>query len=193
MLAILSAIVAVACVLASARSLALAIAPTGLDPGVLADCLRRGGDAPCRSLRRSIAARSDFPWESELFSALEARNASSRDALMNELVLEFDWRVRRGARVPRVCASIATSAAFFFACLALLQGLAGAATMGGDADATTATAATMRSALDALAAGIAGTSFCVAIHLRMRGVVRERRAAAERLLGALSGLVSGES
>jgi hypothetical protein len=44
------------------------------------------------------------------------------------------------------------------------------------------------SALDALAIGIAGTSFCIAVHLRARRVVRERLAATDRLVDRLEGL-----
>jgi hypothetical protein len=63
-----------------------------------------------------------------------------------------------------------------------------------DDGASPADGAVLLSALDALAVGIAGTSFCVAAHLRARRVVRERLAGDERLIGRLQALAaeSGE-
>jgi hypothetical protein len=40
-------------------------------------------------------------------------------------------------------------------------------------------------ALDALAAGIAGMSFCVAVHFRSRRALRERLASVDRLIERL--------
>jgi hypothetical protein len=78
-----------------------------------------------------------------------------------------------------VCASVATSAGFLFACLAVLQGF-------GDAEPDTTS--TLMAALDSLTVGVAGMSFCAAVHLRARRIVRERLAATERLIVRLRAL-----
>ncbi len=179
MLAVLSALVASVCVLASARRLAWAASPGWLDPQLLADALRgeRGTDWP--RLRAAIAACDGAKWESELVEALGAADECSRTALVNEQLRELDWLAQRWARVPRVCASVATSAGFLFACIALMSGVG---------DSTGDMGRMLVSALDALAIGIAGTSFCIAVHLRARRVVRERLAATDRLVDRLEGL-----
>lgn len=182
MLTVLSAVVAVACILATARRLAWAVAPTALDAGVLSEQLRARGDGTANALRAAALARPELGWERDLFEALGASDAAARDALVDEQLLELDWRVRRWSRVPRVCASIATSAGFLFASLALLRGLASP-----DADVN----ASLFSALNALAVGMAATSFCAAVHLRTRRLPAERFAATERLIESLRVGVGG--
>jgi hypothetical protein len=183
---VLSALVAAACVLASARRLTFAVLPTWLDSKLLVQALRgeRVGvpSPPGRThgdwvrLRDAIAGCRDATWEHDLLAALEPPDERSRVALVNEQLREFDWRARRWARVPRVCASVATSAGFLFACVALMRALS---LPTGDASAG------LVPALNALAIGIAGTSFCVAAHLLARRVVIERLASAERFVEVL--------
>jgi hypothetical protein len=184
-----SALVAVACVLASARRLALAVQPTWLDARLLAKALEREpsvrGDADriveetsWAKLRNAIAACDRAIWENELIAALETADERTRIALVNEQLRELDWRAQRWARVPRVCASVATSAGFLFACVAVLRGLAVP---------TEETNAVLISAVDALAVGIAGTSFCAAVHGRARRIASERLAATDRLVEHLEG------
>jgi hypothetical protein len=180
MLIALSAVVASACVLASAWRLVWAVSPTWLDPRLLIEALG-GPPESWASLRDAITACHDATWENDLLTALGAAEESSRIALVNEQLREMDWRAQRWARVPRVCASVATSAGFLFACITLMRGASsGSEDAGSD----------LVSALDALAIGIAGTSFCFAVHLRVRRIVRERLAAADRLVERLEGLVS---
>jgi hypothetical protein len=129
-----------------------------------------------------IVAR-DLPWESALWGAFRCASAAEREAGVSEQLLELDWRAQRWQRVPRVCASIATSAGFLCASLSLMRGLAEP-----EADAGPALVA----ALGSLMLGIAGTSFCVAVHLRARRALRERLAATERLVDRLRSLAAGE-
>jgi hypothetical protein len=75
-----------------------------------------------------------------------------------------------------VCASIATSTGFLFGCIALLSALPESS---GDS------VVALVPAVDALAVGIAGASFCAAAHVRCRRLVRERLAAADRLVERL--------
>jgi hypothetical protein len=174
-----SALVAIACVLASARRLALAVQPTWLDPSLLAKALEGEPLAAWVKLREVIATCERGTWENELLAVLDVADEGSRIALVNEHLRELDWRMQRWARVPRACASIATSAGFLFACLAVLRGLALP---------TEEANAVLVSAVDALCVGIAGTSFCAAVHLRARRVATERLAATDRLVERLEGL-----
>jgi hypothetical protein len=181
MLTGLAALVALACVLASARRLVLAVSPTRLDPKLIVDALRAERGVGRRreiwtALRHAIAACDDATWEQDLLAAVDGSEPRSRIALVNEQLRELDWRAQRWVRVPRVCASVATSAGFLFACIALLRGLALPAEDAG---------AAFVPALDALAVGIAGTSFCFAVHLRAQRVVRERLSATDRLVDLL--------
>jgi hypothetical protein len=174
---LLSVLVASVCALASVRRLAWAVAPTSLDARLLANELRRQSQ-PVRSRFCAALVARNLPWESSLFEAFFLQKGS-REARVNEQLLEFDWRADRWSRVPRVCASIATSAGFLFACLALVGA-------GGGADANTEDPmAALRPALDSLAIGIAGTSACVAVHVRARLARKERLAGADSLADSL--------
>jgi hypothetical protein len=194
-----AALVAVLCVGASARRLAWAVAPIDLDPRMLAKALGAAlehgqGDALRRALgmlmeppgdgqpdgRPPVGARR-FAWERDLFAALDEADRRQREALINEQLLDVEARAARWSRVPRVCASIGTSAGLLFGSLALLQGLGAPAGDGGAA----ATHEALSSALGALSLGIAATSFCVAVHVRAARVARERRQAIDNLVTVL--------
>jgi hypothetical protein len=178
-LALLSGLVATACIVASARRLAFALAPTSLDPDLLLRALRAMAGPTPASMVRALRSRSDLGWESDLPASL------TRDGEAESL-LDLAWRVQRWSRVPRVCASISTSAGFFFACLGVLGGLA--ATEG---EVATPVSPALLGALDALAIGMAGTSFCVAVHLRARRCAGVQMAVHERLLRALEEASAG--
>jgi hypothetical protein len=147
-----------------------------LDPQLLVVAGRGRIPGDWARLRDTIAACEAATWERDLLAALEAPDEPSRVALVNEQLRELDWRAHRWSRVPRVCASVTTSAGFLFACVALT----GAVALPTD-DAGVA----LVSAVNALAIGMAGTSFCVAVHLRARRIVSERLAAAERFVEVL--------
>lgn len=173
--------------LASARRLAWAVAPTRLDAGLLLDAVRDETD--WRTLRAAVAAQPEPTWERDLFQALGEADPRSRDALVTEQLLELDWTAQRWARVPRVCASIATSAGFLFGCISLLQGLS----LPSEEGSAPALGVALVSALNALTIGIAGTAFCVAVHLRTRHLVRERHQVTERLVARLLVVSHGSS
>jgi hypothetical protein len=181
MLTLLAALVAVGCCVASARRLALVVAPTSLEPTMLLDALSREDARTWIAMRDGLVALH-IPWESDVLAAFALESKAEREAALDEQMLELQWRAQRLSRVPRVCASIATSAGFLFACVAVLQGLS---------DAEPDTTRTLMTALDSLTVGIAGMSFCAAVHLRARHVVRERLAAIERLIGRLR-LLAGD-
>ncbi|MGD0530645.1 MAG: hypothetical protein ABSE49_36265, partial [Polyangiaceae bacterium] len=67
----------------------------------------------------------------------------------------------------------------------LLQGLAVPTGAPPDDGSAPVLGAALFSALNALSLGIAGTAFCVAVHVRARRIVRERHQATERLVARL--------
>jgi biopolymer transport protein ExbB/TolQ len=179
-----AAIVALACVVASGRRLALAVAPIDLEPRMLLKALE--GDRPgavVASLKVALAHDRNS-WERDLFAALGEPDERQREALVNEQLLELEGRMARSARVPRVCASIASSAGLLFGSLALVQGLA----IPEGEDSAAATGAALSSALGAVSLGIAATAFCVAVHVRAARVSSERRAAIDELVARLQRL-----
>ncbi len=175
-------IVALACVVASARRLAWAVAPIDLEPRAVLKALEGDrADEVRRSLRAVLGSGDRFAWERDLLAAFDEADERVRDALIGEQLLELEGRMARSARVPRVCASIATSAGLLFGSLALLEGLAVPQGEGASA----ATHAALSSALGAVALGIAATAFCVAVHVRAARVSRERRVAVDELVTRL--------
>ena len=185
-----AAIVALACVVASGRRLAWAVAPIGLDPRMVAKALEQEagekGVAVLRALRAAAAKDGRLQWESELLAAFDEADERQRDALVNEQLLELEGRLNRSSRGPRVCASIATSAGLLFGTLALVQGLTTPAGEGG-----IASQGTLSSALAAVSVGIAATAFCMAVHVRAGRIAAERRAAIDDLVALLQRLRFG--
>jgi hypothetical protein len=188
---VLSGIVALACALASARRLATAVAPMQLDPQLVLEALQRDreGRLPGR-LREVLAGDPRFADEQELLEALAIDGVQERDARVDEALGDLRWRGQQGLRVPRVCASVASSTGFLLATVALIQamGAPGAGSAGDAADAVADVHAPLGAALGALALGIAGATFCAAVHMRARRVHRERMSAVTRLIE--SGLLS---
>jgi hypothetical protein len=178
MLILGSFIVALGCVLASVRRLALAAEATELDPDLVLTALDEAAPARWVAFRDAVASRDDLPWAQAMFGALREPDVRARAAGIDEQVLDLEWRLQRWSPVPRVCASIATSAGFLFAAIGLLQGLTPAA------DSAEVRAALM-SSLNSLLVGVAATVFCGVVHLRTRRATRARMAAAERLVARL--------
>jgi len=149
---------------------------------MLADALKgEGALAMPQRLRRELAKDHRFEWERELFAAFAEPEGPTRDALVNEQLREFEGRMDRWVRVPRVCASIGTSGGLLFGSLALLQGLSAPAGEGG----TEAMHAALSAALAGVSLGVAATSFCVAVHVRSARAAREGRAAVDALVERL--------
>ena len=179
--ALLSGAVAVGCGLAAARRLVWVAAPTALDPAALLDVIRRS-PAQGQRLAEGLSTQLDLDWERDLVAAQREPPGAARDAAADEQLLELRWRLQRWERVPRVCASIATSAGFLFATIVLLQGLAAPVEPGAPAPRDM-----LFTALTPFALGLAGMAFCVAVHLRARRLVPLRLAAYDRLIQAVRG------
>jgi hypothetical protein len=137
-------------------------------------------------LCEATALDSDLTWEHELLKTFAEPERRQRDASVSELLTELEGRTARWASVPRACASISTSAGFFFASIALLRGMGVAES--GSADAVRLAA---MPAMDALAAGIAGTSVCFAVHVQARRALYRWNAAADRLVARLQSIAEG--
>jgi hypothetical protein len=172
---LVAAIVALLCVAASARRLAFAVAPTRLDPAEITIALKKHSPA---EVRQAIQPVQDADWEVALFEAL-TRPEDARAAAVNEQLTELDYRAQRWQRVPRVCASIATSTGFLLASLALRSALASE-----DPDIDRAVVG----AINVAAVGIAGATFCIAVQFAARKVVKARLEATDRLVERLESL-----
>ncbi len=171
--------------------MALAVAPTWLDPNLLAALLPAAADrGVIGRLQRAVADDARCAWERDLLDALGQKDNRAREALVNEQLTEFDWRTQRWARVPRVCASIATSSGFLMASLSLLLALGAGA---GDGGVDGARAAALGAPVAMLMMGVAGTSFCIAVHVRSGRIIRERLASADRLVDRLESTPAAES
>jgi hypothetical protein len=184
-----AAIIAVGCVLASAQRLVWALCPTRFDLRLLTAALQGDLVASARKLRDALGASARGDWACAVLDALREPSKAARDALLSEQLTEYDGLAQRWSRVPRVCASVSTSAGFLFASIALIKDLS---TLD-PGSAPASVEAALFSALDSLAVGVAGTSFCAAVHVRARRVARDRFEAAARFVEKVLSLeVSGE-
>jgi hypothetical protein len=175
-----AAAVTIGCCIASARRLARVLAPTPLDLSLLTRALDVGADARV-AIVRVLAADRELSWEGAVLGAADERDPEVRGAVLGELLTELDGRIQNGARTPRVCASIATSGGFLCATAALLYGLAAVP----DAEPLAAAEGLLVVAMAALTVGVAGATFCAAVHLRARRASRARAEAAEALVHRL--------
>jgi hypothetical protein len=169
----LSALVAAACVLASLWRLAVAVAPISFDAGELRRAVT--GPRAIASLRAALGAEARAHWEQDLFAAFAEHDGGQRDALVNELLTEVDGLTGAWSRVPRICASLATSCGFLFASVSLLRSWGGA-------QAPPAIGLAIVSAVDAFSIGVMAAAFCVVIHVRAARAARDSLSAIDRLV-----------
>lgn len=188
MFTLLAAAIALACIAASARRLLFAASPTALDPNVLLQTLRGDkGKQELSRVREVLRRESEASWERDLLAALETEGPA-RAAYVNEQLTELDYRAQRWARVPRVCASIASSAGFLLAAMTLRVGLLGLPVSedGFDREAVDGAIFT---AINVAAFGVVGAVTCVAIHMQSRRMAKERLQAADKLVERLEALL----
>ncbi len=119
-LTICAAIVALGCIAACTRRLYLATHPIAFHPSVWLDHVKRGES---ELVLRAIGKDPKAVWERELTGAVAEPNAEARVGRVNEQLSELDFLLARWERVPRVCASIASSAGILFGSLVLRFGL----------------------------------------------------------------------
>jgi hypothetical protein len=168
---------------ASAARLTFAIAPTTFSPELIERALAGPRAEAARRIRRLgqvLAARKGAEWESSLLSAV-ASEPNVRTGLVNELLTELDHRMQRWVRVPRVCASICTSAGFLLAAMLLRSSLSDVdvALVGRAVDAA------VLQAIDVAALGLAGATFCIAAQVHARSAAALRAKAYDHLVDRL--------
>jgi hypothetical protein len=178
----LSGLFAIACIVASLTRLSFVVAPAGLDPALLLRALRATRDrSVLRTLLEATRGQRGLEWAHELFAALIEDRAPAREALLSERLTDLDARAARWARVPRVCASIASSAGFLCGSLVIVQSLGVSSASEGNEDVHS----TLTSALNAVALGIAGAAFAIAVHVRARPAAAAWAQGMDRLIARL--------
>lgn len=191
MIPFVAVLVALACAAASARRVWFAANATALHPEDIHAALARArGPEAITALRELVANEPEADWERELLDALTAPVAH-RIALVNEQLTELDYRIQRWARVPRVCASIATSFGFMLATLVLRKGLADT----GDVPIEVGEMVLKGLVADALmvgAMGLIGTAFCIGAQREARRIAKGRSVGADKLVERLEELLLAE-
>jgi hypothetical protein len=186
------AIMVCACVAASIRRLFFALAPVSLDLQALLSAVRGdAGHSRARGLAAALAERTDTEWERDVFQAAQF-SGEQGVALLNEQLQELEWRVQRWGRVPRVCASIATSFAFLLGIIVLREGLLEASDLPAYIPPElreAAIRAAVTYAIDVAALGLAGATFCIATQYRAAKAAKEQVVHAERLVERLEVLL----
>jgi hypothetical protein len=178
-------LMATACVLASTRRLWFAANPTALHPEEVVASLGRAPDrAALERLRDAVANEPAADWEQDLLAALAESRVEARVALVNEQLTELDLRMQRWARVPRVCASIATSFGIMLGTLVLRNGLAAASDLTGEIG-ERFVLAVLNDAMSVATFGVVGTAFCIAAHSQARRLTRARLQAVDRMIETL--------
>jgi hypothetical protein len=175
-----SIVVALACVVASARRMFFATHATVLHPDDVVAALDRAGPDFLDRLRAAVEKIPDAEWERDLLEALASPRPEVRVALVNEQLTELDYRLQRWARVPRVCASVATSVGILLGTLVLRRGIADADDFG-----EAVVLELIGDALGVVACGLAGTAFCIGAHAYARRTTRVTLEAADKMIERL--------
>jgi hypothetical protein len=163
--------------------------PTAFEPEALLNYLRSGGAEALPALREIVARRPGADWERDLLDAVAVPSGEVRAALVNEQLTEFDRRIQRWSRVPRVCARAATSFGFLLATLVLRQGLGSVEDLSSDVGELVARGP-VGDALTVAALGFVGMAFCVGAQGSARRLAAARMNAADRLVERLEHLLS---
>ncbi|MBL8611169.1 MAG: hypothetical protein JNL38_27750 [Myxococcales bacterium] len=188
MYALCALLVGIACVAASMRRLWFAAGPSELDAAELGKHLgvKQALD-PSRARARLAAVRAlarrlpETAWERQIVEAMDERRHEVRTALVNEQLREVDWTLGKWARVPRVCASIASSAGLLLATFVLRAGLHDPEALSGDV-AELVTTGIVGQALGVATLGIASTLLCVGLMSQANRIAKERLAATDALV-----------
>ena len=162
-----------------AHRLSLAVAPTAFDLELLLPALKQPGGLA--KVRQGLAAFDC--WERDLLEAATASPPAARGPLMDEQVVEADSST--GALDPRAPGRREhLHQRGLSVCVGGPHPGPGRCRVRGRASRDGVEPSL---ALDALALGIVGTAFCVAVHLRAQVVTRQTRLAVDRLVDHLRG------
>lgn len=174
-----------ACVAASTRRLYLALSPTEFDLRTLLVEIR-GEESESRlaRIRTAIAHDSAADWEHAILDAIASGRRTKahpnvRIDLINEQIDELDFRLQRWADVPRVCARIVGNGGVVVALFMLCDGLSAA-----DVSMDCA----VIHAFNAVAVGIAGAVYCMAVHGRANSAAKERFVIVDQIVARLETL-----
>lgn len=176
-LALAAASISIACVAASARRVVYATAPTPFD----ATLVRAAVDRVGKDAVAALVSGSD--WEADVFAASRLEG-DVQAAHMNEALREIDHRLATWSRVPRVCASIASSTGFLCGAIALRIGL-GRVDLVPDAAIDDVLHGAVGSALGVAAVGMAAAIACISLDAEARKAARAKRLAADLLVERL--------
>ena len=185
MIVAVAIVVALGCVLASARRLYIVTSPTALEPEDVIEAVGRG--VSLEGLRSAVAEEPSAAWERDLLDALMTRSPEARAALVNEQLTELDWRMKEWEEIPRVCASIATSFGLLLGALVLRQGLANAPDLTGELG-ELFVRSVVGDAVSVACFGIVGTAFCIGAHTHAKRLAKTRLAASDRMVERLEAL-----
>lgn len=144
------------------------------------------GRARFEDICAAIGEDPDAEWERELVQAFDA-SGDARVARINELLMDLDHLIGAGARVPRVCASIAATTGFLLASLALRRGLGVASDLPLEIQ-DYAIHQAVRDGIDVAAVGICGAIACVAIGARANKAAKARLSATDQLVERLEAI-----
>jgi len=192
MIVVLALAFTLACVVGSAFRLWYVVEATPIDPSTLTAGLRRDKSRlPPNAVRlfgEAAAAVPGADWERDVARAFSQAD-DVRLALLGEAMTELDFRARRWVRVPRVCASLASSFGFLLATVALRVGLSDlVGTL--DPEEVVSVNAAVLDAIDVAAIGLVGTAFCIAIQYRARTAAASRLSEGERFVELLEALAA---
>jgi len=183
-----AALFAGACVAVSARRLLFVHQATDLDLATIEVALR--GNAGARrgaSVSRALEGRSG--WEGEVARAIALEAPNARIAELNEQLTELDFQLSRWSRVPRVCASLSSSAGFLLAAVVLREGLADPTALSGDVG-ELVTGGLVGQALTVVGLGLAGAVACAALKTHADRAARDGSRAADELIERLEELAA---
>jgi hypothetical protein len=185
MILVLAIAAILGCIAASASRLRFVIHATPFDPTRLEAGVRKM-KGRLGALAAALGDGEDAAWERELVGALRAP-PDERPALLGEAMTELDFRLRRWAKVPRVCASLGTSFAFLLATVALRVGLSDLVGALDEARVLAVNDAVL-DAVDVVAVGLVGAAFCIAIQVQARRALASRREGSDLLVERLEQL-----
>jgi len=180
-LLVFAIVVTLGCAAACTRRLYFASNPIAFHTTPWLAYVKRGeGDRVAKAIAREPHAE----WERDLLAALAEPDEKVRAGRVNEQLSELDFRLARWARVPRVCASIASSAGFLCGSLALRFGLVATNAVADEARGDAINAVVLQ-AVNVAALGVAGAAFAIAAQSRARKAAQAFQRDADALIEAL--------
>jgi len=182
-LTVFAAIVAFGCMAACTRRLYLATHPIAFHPTVWLEHVKRG---EAELVLGAIAKDPRAVWERELVDAVSEPDPAARVGRVNEQLSELDFLLARWERVPRVCASIASSAGILFGSLVLRFGLNATLDIPDDGRSDAINGVVLQ-AVNVAALGVAGAAFAIASQYRARQASKAFQRDADTLVALLEG------